>query len=403
MVDASPFEDLSTLSTISKLYFEGLLIPREGEPAGEAEHEVVPSDAEPGIASSEKKRDKPISARPVVSAISDKSEERAAVTIPEPAVGKKTLPSLSEARALMQQTPGVTTMMGNAMLPGTPLPPPPAPSPKPAPVAAPGLLCRAGSCGQVGGQSYPRKVAPQACRVRGCEGASVGSRGGAAHVAGPCRLTEYPPWRRTARQLAQGSSSPSCRSSSHARRAKRRCGGLIDSPLRTRRRTACRACSARPAPVAAAPVPEARPLPEPTPPEPTPPSSPGGDDSNQLFARWEKEGLEDYSSEPEPEEDEGADVITRTPEQEARRVTLIRFVAGLLGFLIVIVAFVVWRGIVRPVSPTASDEPSSSALPKLATAAPVDSSVAAVPTPASSGFVLPVASAAPHQLHDVCR
>jgi len=29
IVDASPFEDLSTLSTISKLYFEGLLIPRE--------------------------------------------------------------------------------------------------------------------------------------------------------------------------------------------------------------------------------------------------------------------------------------------------------------------------------------------------------------------------------------
>src|SRR4051812_16515880 len=136
VVDGSPFEDLSTLSTITKLYFEGLLIPREGEPGGEAEHEVVPSDAEPGIPSSEKKGDKLISARPVVSAISDKSEERAAVTIPEPAVGKKTLPSLSEARALMQQSPGVTTMIGTAMLPGTPLPPPPSPSPKPAPVAA---------------------------------------------------------------------------------------------------------------------------------------------------------------------------------------------------------------------------------------------------------------------------
>lgn len=29
VVDASPFEDLSTLSTVSKLYFEGLLVPRE--------------------------------------------------------------------------------------------------------------------------------------------------------------------------------------------------------------------------------------------------------------------------------------------------------------------------------------------------------------------------------------
>jgi DNA-binding response OmpR family regulator len=44
VVDASPFEDLSTLSTISKLYFEGLLIPA----AGEAADDVVPSvDNEP--------------------------------------------------------------------------------------------------------------------------------------------------------------------------------------------------------------------------------------------------------------------------------------------------------------------------------------------------------------------
>ncbi|HVY48746.1 MAG TPA: DUF4388 domain-containing protein, partial [Minicystis sp.] len=39
VVDASPFEDLSTLSTISKLYFEGLLVPA----AHEAGDDVVPS------------------------------------------------------------------------------------------------------------------------------------------------------------------------------------------------------------------------------------------------------------------------------------------------------------------------------------------------------------------------
>jgi DNA-binding response OmpR family regulator len=39
VVDASPFEDLSTLSTVSKLYFEGLLV--EHAPAGE--EDVVPS------------------------------------------------------------------------------------------------------------------------------------------------------------------------------------------------------------------------------------------------------------------------------------------------------------------------------------------------------------------------
>ncbi len=43
VVDASPFEDLSTLSTISKLYFEGLLVPA----AHDAGDDVVPSvDAE---------------------------------------------------------------------------------------------------------------------------------------------------------------------------------------------------------------------------------------------------------------------------------------------------------------------------------------------------------------------
>ncbi len=38
LVDASPFEDLSTLSTVSKLYFEGLLVP-----AGTQENAVVPA------------------------------------------------------------------------------------------------------------------------------------------------------------------------------------------------------------------------------------------------------------------------------------------------------------------------------------------------------------------------
>src|SRR5205823_11381557 len=45
VVDGSPFEDLSTLSTITKLYFEGLLIPRsDSEGATADEHDVVPSE-----------------------------------------------------------------------------------------------------------------------------------------------------------------------------------------------------------------------------------------------------------------------------------------------------------------------------------------------------------------------
>jgi CheY-like chemotaxis protein len=45
VVDASPFEDLSTLSTISKLYFEGLLVPVEAH-AAEPPEDVVPSEVE---------------------------------------------------------------------------------------------------------------------------------------------------------------------------------------------------------------------------------------------------------------------------------------------------------------------------------------------------------------------
>src|SRR5208282_3828719 len=38
VVDDSPFEDLSTLSTITKLFFEGLLVPRVAAPPPEEVH-----------------------------------------------------------------------------------------------------------------------------------------------------------------------------------------------------------------------------------------------------------------------------------------------------------------------------------------------------------------------------
>ena len=135
VVDESPFEDLSTLSTITKLYFEGLLIPREGEPAGEAEHEVVPSDAEPGIASSEEARQAHLRS---AGGKRDLRQVRRARRCHHPrACGWQEDASLAVRGAGARAAdPGVTTMIGDAMLPGTPLPPPPSPSPKPAPVAA---------------------------------------------------------------------------------------------------------------------------------------------------------------------------------------------------------------------------------------------------------------------------
>jgi len=59
VVDASPFEDLSTLNTISKLYFEGLLVPLEtslhdDSPGGDgAEAEVVPAHGGDSLDASE--------------------------------------------------------------------------------------------------------------------------------------------------------------------------------------------------------------------------------------------------------------------------------------------------------------------------------------------------------------
>ncbi len=57
VVDASPFEDLSTLNTISKLYFEGLLVPLEAgaheDSQDAAEAEVVPAVAGDSLDASE--------------------------------------------------------------------------------------------------------------------------------------------------------------------------------------------------------------------------------------------------------------------------------------------------------------------------------------------------------------
>lgn len=51
VVDASPFEDLSTLSTISKLFFEGLLVAAENEPGPiePAQDDIVPSVESPEL------------------------------------------------------------------------------------------------------------------------------------------------------------------------------------------------------------------------------------------------------------------------------------------------------------------------------------------------------------------
>jgi CheY-like chemotaxis protein len=49
VVDASPFEDLSTLNTISKLYFEGLLVPLEAGAHDEPQDSAEGADVVPGV------------------------------------------------------------------------------------------------------------------------------------------------------------------------------------------------------------------------------------------------------------------------------------------------------------------------------------------------------------------
>jgi DNA-binding response OmpR family regulator len=60
VVDDSPFEDLSTLSTITKLYFEGLLVPRPDEPEDEADE--GDEDDHEGVAAEEEHHDEVIHA-----------------------------------------------------------------------------------------------------------------------------------------------------------------------------------------------------------------------------------------------------------------------------------------------------------------------------------------------------
>src|SRR5215472_6788241 len=50
VVDESPFEDLSTLSTISKLFFEGLLVKRQGPVPAPTEKEGERKEVEPDLA-----------------------------------------------------------------------------------------------------------------------------------------------------------------------------------------------------------------------------------------------------------------------------------------------------------------------------------------------------------------
>lgn len=94
VVDESPFEDLSTLSTISKLYFEGLLVPKGSLPdAPVSEEPVIPSSTnEPSI--------RPPQVAPTTSSSDEMLVVPATETHPPPVVAPKSIPPAAAVSAM---------------------------------------------------------------------------------------------------------------------------------------------------------------------------------------------------------------------------------------------------------------------------------------------------------------
>jgi DNA-binding response OmpR family regulator len=354
VVDGSPFEDLSTLSTITKLYFEGLLIPRvEGGAATEGsvsdEHAVVPSESEPHIHVNPRLDDKR-SSRPA-GARGGPSEERPAAVFADAPARRTPVPA---GVALIEG--GVNSVMESAIAPPAPAKSPPTTAPLPtsgadAPERADFPVAAAAAGAREGGTRDEAKVilAPQESAAPGraapdaspraavsrppkfFPGASSDANGGSPEGAGHFGAPVRPPERASAGRMRLGASEA-------AR------GGAVDEG-----------------------------------------SLHGPDESHQLFDRWEKEGLAAHDEASAVEEDEDSNIIARTPEQEARRAWFLRFVAALVGFLAVIGAFAFWR--------TRGDGSSSAKTDTGPT-------VTAVTTPAGGAVVpsLPPASAKPIEL-----
>jgi DNA-binding response OmpR family regulator len=380
VVDGSPFEDLSTLSTITKLYFEGLLIPRVHEGSGGEvnvadEHAVVPSESEPQIHVNARTEEK-APARPAGASRSSPAEERPAVALADAPPRRTPVPA-----GVSLADPGVTSVMGSVVAPPVPTKSPPAP-----PMAA-----------------------------------AAGGREGAERLGAPATAPAAPPLREGMREeakviLAQDSPAPmraavdaAARSAAATTKPPKTLPGAGSDTNGGGNDAASRfAVTARPPDRASAGRMRSA----------TEGARNGGidenaahaDESHQLFDRWEKEGLmaQDAAS---PVEEEEVDILARTPEQEKRRAWFLRFVALLVGFLAVIGAFAFYRTRSETSSPVRTEHgpghdpapmvttltpPTGGAVPSLplATTKPSD------PTPAVSakgpeGALTPTGSVGP--------
>jgi DNA-binding response OmpR family regulator len=320
VVDDSPFEDLSTLSTITKLYFEGLLKTRAVEHPTSVEQEVVPSEPEPVSMDAQHLESVPMPP-PVPRPAPAASPEPKLAIIAERGIGKTTLPSGTSEPAAAR----------NAVLPAILA----APSPP------------------IGGQPVVQvdtRVHTVAAESPGGLGTPVVERAAVSPLAMAASHAEPTvPAREHPVQNGGGEtrliSPPSSEKPERAPAARLRSLSSAEN-----------APPAREQDVA------------------TPADEPS---EAKLFERWDRESRD--SSELEGIDDEARPSFSRTPEQEARRRRAFMLVLFVLGFFGVLGIWAVFTH-QRNTAPAGSTAATSATPAPVAVTAPVDTGASARPT-----------------------
>jgi DNA-binding response OmpR family regulator len=445
VVDGSPFEDLSTLSTITKLYFEGLLVLRESaavdEPVAADDHAVVPSESETGLIddlgserrisvrppahSSEERVPARESLPPLPSHGRDVAPAPSAYTRePAPVVSAHTRESAAAASALARElafSPPAPAPSATPQLAHAPAPVPEAPGhrrqgladPHPLDRTMASPLERSPHVTAVMGTMDAKAPEPPRSRVDTMRtGTSPKSTPEAPQVADPGAngATEAaalspeskapdsdaapattpgvaPPATRSP-VASEAASKPAARNERNGVSSEVAARGVAVSPLLAERAPASRNRSPSQqvdsAPSAGLPQLE----------ESSSSAPVALDETNTLFARWEREGHEAQHAALAGDDDEPEALIVRTPEQQARRVRMFKVVSAVLGFFAIMAGWGILRA--RAPSPAlpAADLVAAPVPPTIAPAPPtVAPAVVPAAAPAASQAPAPVAEA----------
>jgi DNA-binding response OmpR family regulator len=423
VVDDSPFEDLSTLATVSKLYFEGLLAVRD---SGHAE-EVVPSIETEGPS-------KPTEGEDVVPARTG-SEPKLAVAEPAPASWRPPAPSLS--------TPQESGASVQGTLPGVPAPPF-----KPAPSRAPSSGRAAASAEAPRTRmvapppdKYPEsvphtRVGPPPMRREALADTQISAKSQASPPSMPTSTLPDTPDARAAVAVAKSVASSTAPSTTRASPGARSGEGKVipfpssrkeeddvEAEVELEPEAISEAAEPdEPKPASAKPEAAVESKAAPTSEKAKAPLSetaaaaqslPSTDSWHEGFFSAGDEGR--YEGGPASLAEQKAHIdalaeehtelqrISRTPEQEARRMGYLKVVAAVVGFGIMITGFAVYRAhsehqkktiepavratfVPAPTTPTASPSPNAT----VEALAP-----SAVPAPEPENAAPPAPSAAP--------